>query len=273
MWFFSFIIKAYIVLLILRGVMTRQELYFNPLGKLVASFTEPIFATIFSKYPHEKSKKFIPLVIIIFTILLGLVYWAFNGVSFLYSLIGAVDEMLRFLMVFYIIALILGSLLNTSYQASIYTTFFHRIGLPVVKVTRSIINVPGNTVVVISVIFIFLIYVFLDSGLQILFNSLVGRGVDVVSVVLLTTKYGLFTLIGLLKILTWLVIIRALISWVSPDPYNPIVQLIVALTEPVMGPFRRLIPPIGMIDISPIVLIFVIEFLRVFLIRLLEIIF
>jgi len=253
--------------------MTRQELYFNPLGKLVASFTEPIFSTVFSKYPHEKSKKFIPLLICVLTVILAIVFWTINKISFIYALIGAIDDVLRFLMLFYIISLILGSVLNTSYQASVYTTFFHRIGLPVVKIVRTIVNIPGNGVVVAAVIFIFIIYVLANSGLQIVFNILIAREINIVTILLVNTKYGLMSLVDLLQILTWLIIIRALISWVSPDPYNPIVQLIVALTEPVMGPFRRLIPPIGFIDISPIILILIIQFLNIFLKRLLELIF
>ncbi|MBF0107975.1 MAG: YggT family protein [Magnetococcales bacterium] len=56
----------------------------------------------------------------------------------------------------------------------------------------------------------------------------------------------------ILGIYTWLILIRVLISWVSPDPYNPIVQFLIQATEPVLGPFRRLIPPIAGLDLSPI---------------------
>lgn len=62
-----------------------------------------------------------------------------------------------------------------------------------------------------------------------------------------------------------LVFIRALISWVSPDPYNPIVQFLNASTEPVLRPIRRRLPMTG-IDISPIVVILLIVFLRQFLV-------
>lgn len=66
----------------------------------------------------------------------------------------------------------------------------------------------------------------------------------------------------------WLIIARALISWVNPDPYNPIVQFLQKTTEPLLLPFRRLIPiyTIG-IDISPIFALIFIWFVRLFLIR------
>jgi len=64
----------------------------------------------------------------------------------------------------------------------------------------------------------------------------------------------------------WVIIIRALISWVSPDPYNPIVQFLVRSTEPVLEPIRRHIPIPG-IDISPIIAVILIYFLNEFLVR------
>jgi YggT family protein len=61
----------------------------------------------------------------------------------------------------------------------------------------------------------------------------------------------------------YIIIVRALISWVNPDPYNPIVQFLMRSTEPVLRPVRRLIPMgrIG-IDFSPLIVLFAIIFLR-----------
>ena len=72
-----------------------------------------------------------------------------------------------------------------------------------------------------------------------------------------------------LTIFYWLILIRALISWVNPDPYNPIVQFLHKTTEPVLEPIRRLIPVgyrIG-IDISPLIAFLVLVFLKIFLAR------
>jgi YggT family protein len=64
---------------------------------------------------------------------------------------------------------------------------------------------------------------------------------------------------------TWVIIIRALISWVNPDPWNPIVQFLVRVTEPVLAPIRRRLPMTG-IDFSPIVAILGLQFLQWFLV-------
>jgi YggT family protein len=71
-----------------------------------------------------------------------------------------------------------------------------------------------------------------------------------------------------LTIYMWIVIVRALLSWVSPDPYNPIVRFLYRVTEPVLRPVRRLIPMgnIG-IDISPVIVIVVIYLLQNFVVR------
>ena len=71
-----------------------------------------------------------------------------------------------------------------------------------------------------------------------------------------------------LTLYLWLIIGRAIISWVNPDPYNPIVTFLYRVTEPVMAPIRRLIPMRGMgIDISPIIVIMIIYFLQMFLVK------
>ena len=64
----------------------------------------------------------------------------------------------------------------------------------------------------------------------------------------------------------WVVIGRAVISWVSADPYNPVVRFLVQVTEPVLSRIRRVIPPMGGIDLSPMVLILAIIFLQSFLV-------
>lgn len=72
----------------------------------------------------------------------------------------------------------------------------------------------------------------------------------------------------ILTIANWLIIIRALLSWVNPDPYNRIVQFLYKATEPILAPFRRLVPlyTVGL-DISPIFALLFIWFLKLFLIR------
>ncbi len=69
-----------------------------------------------------------------------------------------------------------------------------------------------------------------------------------------------------LQLAIWLIIARALTSWVNADPYNPIVFFLYKTTEPVLLPVRRKLP-LSAIDLSPIIVIFVIVFAQIFLVQ------
>jgi YggT family protein len=72
-----------------------------------------------------------------------------------------------------------------------------------------------------------------------------------------------------LTILYWLILVRALISWVNPDPFNVIVQFLYKTTEPILYPIRKILPfqsGIGL-DISPIIAFLLIIFLKSFLVK------
>ena len=65
----------------------------------------------------------------------------------------------------------------------------------------------------------------------------------------------------LLRVYVWIILIRAILSWFSPNYSNPLIHFLINVTEPVLSPIRRLIPIRG-IDISPIIVIFIIELIR-----------
>ena len=70
-----------------------------------------------------------------------------------------------------------------------------------------------------------------------------------------------------LTIYMWLIVARAILSWVSPDPYNPIVRFLYNVTEPVLGWVRRRVPIVfGGLDLSPILVLLTIVFLQKFLV-------
>lgn len=71
-----------------------------------------------------------------------------------------------------------------------------------------------------------------------------------------------------LTVYMWVIILRAIISWFSPDPRNRFFIILYRLTEPVLRPIRRIIPPsqLGGIDISPFIMILIIIFMNNFLV-------
>jgi len=83
---------------------------------------------------------------------------------------------------------------------------------------------------------------------------------------------NLFIAIGkvldiIFNIYMWIIIIAALVSWVNPDPYNPIIRFLYGVTEPVLRPIRRILGIYGGIDFSPVIVILLILFLRYFMVN------
>lgn len=75
-----------------------------------------------------------------------------------------------------------------------------------------------------------------------------------------------FILDTVLTIYMWVIIISALLSWVNPDPYNPIVRFLYSVTEPVLRPIRSRLGFSMGIDISPLIVILIIMFFRYFIV-------
>ncbi|MFA6187702.1 MAG: YggT family protein [Sulfuricurvum sp.] len=79
-------------------------------------------------------------------------------------------------------------------------------------------------------------------------------------------KIYLYILSPLLTAYTWIIIIGALLTWVRPDPYNPIVQIIYRLTEPAYRLVRRIMPTVfNGLDIAPIIIILLLKLLEIIL--------
>jgi YggT family protein len=66
----------------------------------------------------------------------------------------------------------------------------------------------------------------------------------------------------LLQVLSLAILVRVLLSWFPVDPSNPIIRILYEITEPVLLPFRRVIPRIGMLDLSPLAALLVIQFIQ-----------
>lgn len=83
---------------------------------------------------------------------------------------------------------------------------------------------------------------------------------------------GIAVVLGaVLNFMLILIVIRAIISWVNPDPFNPIVKFLQAATEPFLRPLRRFIPPIGGgLDLTPMVLILIVLFMQQVLVQSLQ---
>jgi len=101
-----------------------------------------------------------------------------------------------------------------------------------------------------------LVAIIIEYLLLLLLLTLRGTSANVVSIAM-TALFELAILS--LNLMFFVVLIRIILSWISPNNYNPVVALLNSLAEPILRPFRRLIPPIGGLDISPIFAIILLQ--------------
>jgi YggT family protein len=72
----------------------------------------------------------------------------------------------------------------------------------------------------------------------------------------------MFILSSIFNILYILILVRVIMSWIRPNPYHPLVQIVYQFTEPIMVPARRLIPPMNGIDFSPMVVLIALSLIQ-----------
>ena len=138
--------------------------------------------------------------------------------------------------------------------------FYNPISQFVVTVTNPVL-VPMRKVIpgfggidVSSLIFAYLVVLLKYVLLSVMFSQMPGVGI-----LMLVSVLNL--VVQAINLVFWLVLVRVILSWVNPNIDNPFVLVIHQITEPIMAPFRRIIPPIGGLDLSPIVLIIGLQFL------------
>jgi YggT family protein len=110
------------------------------------------------------------------------------------------------------------------------------------------------------------ILVLLHTLAVLMLHNVAGRGVDDLLLVKSAFIYSLRLIVNLTWFFVLVLFLYVILSWFSPDPRNPLVQLLTLIALPILEPVRRLIPPIGgVIDLSPILAMFALQLLNAFL--------
>ena len=131
------------------------------------------------------------------------------------------------------------------------TQFLVKITSPILKPLRSIFPTTGN--VDLASLFLALALTFAKFFLRL---NLAGQTASIAGLLVLSVADILSVI---LTILFWTLLIRVILSWVNPDPHQPVIKALYQFTEPLMGPARRLIPAIGGLDLSPIAIFILIQ--------------
>lgn len=160
---------------------------------------------------------------------------------------------------FYILAVILRFLLQCV-RADFYNPlvqFLVRITNPPLLPLRRVI--PSYRRLDIAAIVLAIALQFVE---MMLLNALAIRPIGIGGLLLMTVMELLKLLIN---IYLWGVVIQAVLSWFNPDPYHPASRLLAQLTEPVLRPARRLLPPISGLDLSPMLVVVALIFISLLL--------
>lgn len=141
--------------------------------------------------------------------------------------------------------------------------FYNPLSQFVVKATNPVLAplrklVPGTSIVDVAALVMVVVLIIVKV---IVLVSLSGQGVPPVPAMVIFALRSLASL--MINYLFFAVLIRVILSWVAPDPYNPFTAIMTQITEPVMAPVRRVMPAMGGLDLSPLVVLLGLQFLMV----------
>ena len=241
-----FLIDTLIVLLLIRLLIRPVEVNFNSIYSLIYKISDYLLKP--AKSIVRDDFKSVSLSVLVLVILRGLLYITILHITLLdgvrYSFLNLLQLLFQFYMVVWFIAILSGDGAHTPVISLLQRAF-----LPLGSLSSKL-NIPRKSFSFFSFAFIFVVYCLLSFIL----HNITAIGTSAFTFnILRSVIEGLRLIIGLFSgFFTIVIIVGALLSWVSPDPYNPVVQTIYGISEPLLAPFRKIIPNLGGLDISPI---------------------
>jgi YggT family protein len=232
------IINIYIILLFVRMFLTEYERY-DSLLDMVFQATDPIVVPL-ANAVRSRAAQLAPLLIIAVLLLL-------KGVL-LGSIPRALEGFISTLLQVYVLTIIITSAFREAYLNPIVN-----VGQRVVRPVRRLATYVSPQPMAVNVLAVVILVLLHSVALIVL------RGDDLLSI-----KSAFIDSLRIVVDLTWFFVlvlfIYVILSWFSPDPRNPLVQLLTLIAVPILEPIRRIIPPIGgVIDLSPIVALFALQ--------------
>lgn len=250
MYLIKSVIDLLIVILLLRLMIRRDESYHNQIYSLIYRFIDYLLIPI--RNITRSNSKGVLLTVLALIVIRGLVYMTGQHVSAVEGIGLSLLELLRLVFQAYMVMWFVTVLSDHRFGMP-FTNMIHSAFLPLNNVSRRL-GIPGRHFNLFSILFLVILYALIRSLLTyaiLFFNSMKGffpflPGLGEGLLLIIYLFPGFFTLV---------IIIGALLSWVNPDPSNPVVQTVYGISEPLLSPFRRLMPQLGGIDFSPIIAI------------------
>lgn len=241
------LIDIFLVLLLLRLLIRSNEAFFDPIYRLIYRLTDPVIKG--ASYVVRGVPRQVLLSLAALVLLRGLLYASTGsisaGIGVGMSLLDLFKLLFQAYFVIWFISLLSGSSYRTSLQGMMDRAFhpFNRLSWRF-RVQRNYYNV-------FVVVVLFAAYILLSALVRVLFYQI--GSLSVLPLGLLEAFLLVLRLFPFPGFFSLVIIAGALLSWVNPDPSNSIVRAIYGISEPLLQPFRRIIPNLGGLDISPII--------------------
>lgn len=241
------LIDIFIVILLLRLLILPNEAFFDPIYRLIYRLTDPVLRAMGSVVRDLLSQ--ILLCVLALVLIRGVLYGSTGALSMGGGIGISLLDFLQLLFQGYMVIWFVSFLSQWGYGSS-PLSLIDRALYPFNKLSWRF-KISRKTYHPFVALILFGLYVPLSGlvrtvffhGSPFSFASLYGLAEG------LLLTLGLFPFPGFFSLI---IIVGALLSWVSPDPSNSIVRVIYGLSEPLLYPFRRLIPTLGGLDVSPI---------------------
>jgi len=232
------IINIYIILLFMRMFLTEYERY-DAILDMVFQATDPIVVPLATAL-RSRVVQLAPLLIIAVLLL-------FKG-ALVGSIPRALEGFISTLLKVYVLTIIITSVFREAYLNPIVN-----LGQRMVRPVRRLATYVSPQPMAVNVLAVVILVLLHSVALFVL------RGDD-----LLSAKSACIDSLRIVVDLSWFFVLvlflHVLLSWFSPDPRNPLVQLLTLIALPMLEPIRRVIPPVGgVIDLSPIVAMFALQ--------------
>ncbi len=252
-----------LVFLFLRIFISPRGRVFSPIHAAILQCSDPILRLTRNLFNPRWSKTYdlAPLLpILLLLALQGGLVAILSGerayISEFYTFSGFLNTLFQV----YCTVIIITSL-TPSYVANPIISFLRLMVAPPVSLLKKFVQFRPSIWELLVLPLLLLFYVLAQTGLVLLF-TLGAESMEGVVTNYLFGGLGLFIDLSLFFIV--IIIINAFMSWLNPDPYNPLVQLIGMMSYPLLAPIQRVLPSLGGIDFSPIVAILLLQFLNGF---------
>lgn len=248
MLFLKSVLDILILVLLIRLLIRPNEAFFHPVYRLIYRLTDPVLLP--ARHVTRTAAQGVTLTVVALAVLRGALYIAIEGRTLASGLNTSLQELLGLLFQGYMVLWVVAALGGRGY-GSFLVHLMARALVPVDAALRSM-GIRRGGFVAGSFVLLWMAYAVASL---VFFSVLEVQEFPSPSLLARALAHGLLLFIYLFPFpgfFSLVIIIGALLSWVSPDRSNPVVQAIYGISEPLLTPFRRIVPHLGGLDISPI---------------------